>query len=258
MSPVMNENRFLCTRCGLCCQGWLPLTLCEALTEAERFPLAMVLTPVKSSDKTFPLAERIGLPIPITKRQHVALVASPTAYIPPSLRCPALSPDNRCALHPNKPLRCRTMPFDPRRAEDRQADLLVPRKGWSCVTGAEAPVVYRDRRVVERTDFENERQALLDQAGEVRTWTAKLLQRDASLAQRVTHAAQSPIQQRVVVTFFPFLRMGSPANLQDFARHQIKAVTLWAAKTANLPSCEPEHAYYTRVRAELEPFVQDA
>ena len=58
--------------------------------------------------------------------------------------CPALTEDNKCAIHDRKPSRCRTMPFSPYRDEAHQDDLLVPRDDWECDISADAPLVYRD------------------------------------------------------------------------------------------------------------------
>jgi hypothetical protein len=79
----------------------LPLTLSDALTHADRFPLALVWTPVPQGTRSFPLATRLGITLALRKRTRIAALIVPTAYIPPSLPCPALTGEGLCGIHDN-------------------------------------------------------------------------------------------------------------------------------------------------------------
>lgn len=164
------ERHFQCTACGKCCFGWLPLTIKDALAHAGRFPLAVVWTPVKPASKAFDVTTKFGITVRTRDKKQLAVRIVPTGYIPPSMSCPALTSDNLCGIHTDKPSRCRTMPFFPYREESNQADLLVPRAGWDCDTSPMAPVAYRDKAVVDRVDFEHERDELRNQASVLRAY----------------------------------------------------------------------------------------
>lgn len=169
------ERRFRCTACGKCCVGWLPLTVNDALAHAGRFPLAVVWTPVRPASKAFDAAARLGLTVRTRDRKRLAVRIAPTAYIPPSMACPELTADNLCGIQDDKPSRCRSMPFLPYRAETDQADLLVPRPGWACDTSPEAPVVYRDKAILDRRDFDREHDDLVAQAAVLRAYGEALM-----------------------------------------------------------------------------------
>lgn len=123
------ERRFRCTACGKCCYGWIPLTLGDAVRHAGRFPLAMVWSAVPQTARSFALTSSLGMALKLPKGPRIGVLISATAYIPPGYPCPELAADGRCAIHEDKPLRCRTMPFYPYKDEQDQADALVPRKG---------------------------------------------------------------------------------------------------------------------------------
>ncbi|MGE5503216.1 MAG: YkgJ family cysteine cluster protein, partial [Actinomycetota bacterium] len=171
----MTARRFACTACGRCCYGWLPLTVDDALAHAHRFPLAMVWTPVRQGHKAFALTARLGTTIRLPGRREAAVRIIPVAYLPPSQACPELAADGRCAIHADKPLRCRTMPFFPYAEEADQAEMLMPRKGWACDVSEAAPVVYRGKEIVERGDWEAERTALKQAVPVLRRYGEALL-----------------------------------------------------------------------------------
>ena len=135
------EKHFHCTACGKCCNGWLPLTLDDALAGAGRFPLAMVLTTVRQSARAYSITARHGTILQLSKNKRVAVQISPMSYLPPTLSCPALADDGRCTIHGQKPTRCRTMPFSGYRNESDQGPLLNPQDGGLCVlTSSARPV----------------------------------------------------------------------------------------------------------------------
>ncbi|MEW5729368.1 MAG: YkgJ family cysteine cluster protein [Pseudomonadota bacterium] len=162
------ERRFACTACGRCCVGRLPLTLADALAHAGRFPLGLVLAPIRQGHKSHAVTARLGTEIRLPDRRRVAVRIMPSAWIPPAMACPALGPDGLCAIHDAKPSRCRAMPFLAWRDEADQAELLIPRPGWSCDVSATAPVVYRDKKILDRAGFDAERADLESQAKTLR------------------------------------------------------------------------------------------
>ena len=199
------ERRFSCTACGKCCYGSLPLTLDEALDHAGRFPLAMMWTPVPQASKAFSLTARLGATLNLGKRKQIAVRVAPVAYLPPALPCPALNAKGLCAIHADKPSRCRTMPFFPYREEADQTDLLIPRSGWLCDTSAEAPAVYRDKKIVERGDFDSERSALVNQAAILGPYADWLLESVPTLKEELVRVARKRTGGHVVVNFSTLL-----------------------------------------------------
>ena len=250
----MNEQRFTCTQCGKCCYGWLPLTRDEAFTHASLYPLAMAWTPVHPSSKNFALAERLGLPFQLPNRKRIALLIGAIAYIPPAFPCPALSPDNLCRIHEAKPLRCRTMPFYPFREEADQCDLLVPRKGWMCDTSAQAELVYLNRSICDRTDFDRELAQAQSEAPALRAYAQKTLEQVPAMAARIIKAAQSPSGGRVVMNFSGFLRRDKTQDLIDFAKKQRPVLSFYSEQTKTKPELAAYYRYYSQTEEELAWF----
>ena len=81
------ERRFHCTACGKCCFGWLPLSLDDAISNAGRFPLAMIWTTLRQGAKSFALNAELGTTVELRNRKRIAVQIAPTAYIPPSFPC---------------------------------------------------------------------------------------------------------------------------------------------------------------------------
>lgn len=230
------ERHFHCTACGRCCHGWLPLTLADALANAGRFPLAVVWTPVRPGSKAFDLTAKIGLTLRLRDRTRVAVRIVPTAYIPPSIACPALTSENLCAIQADKPLRCRTMPFFPYAAEENQSEHLIPRAGWTCDTSAAAPVVYRDRAILDRADFDRERAELLRQAPLLRAYGEKAMAVMPAMADHLAQAAKTPGGGHVAVSFASLLRFLKDVDREAIARRQLPVLAEFEAKVAGQPS----------------------
>ncbi|HER27285.1 MAG TPA: YkgJ family cysteine cluster protein, partial [Rhodospirillales bacterium] len=199
------ERHFHCTACGKCCKGWLPLSLHDALANAGRFPLAMILTTVRQSARVFDLTASLGTTMAFGKRKRVAVLITPTSYMPPSMDCPSLAGDGRCQIHHHKPARCKTMPFSPVRGEQDQAGLLKPRDGWECDVTGDAAVVYRDKVIVERADFDHERRQLQDQAVILRDYADRLIAGAPNVAAGLAIAANKARGGTVVLNFTTLL-----------------------------------------------------
>ena len=252
---VTTEQHFACTACGKCCTGWLPLTLDEAQAQAGRFPLAMVWTLVPQASRAFELTVQLGTTVQLARRQQVAVLIAPTLYLPPDFTCPALAPDNLCAIQAAKPLRCRSMPFYPYRREADQAAGLVPRTGWACNISTQAPLVYRQGKILDRTDFDRERAALNAQAPILRAYADTTLKQYPEVMARVLKGAQSPRQHHLVLSFWSFLRHQRHDDPVGFARTQQPVLIDFAARTASLPKLAEYHQYYRESAAELAWFA---
>lgn len=245
------DRRFNCTACGKCCYGWLPLTLKDALGNAARFPLALVWTPVLHGAQAFALTTRLGISIKLRKRKQIAVLITPTAYIPPTFPCPELTGDGLCGIHANKPLRCRTMPFYPYREESYQADLLVPRKGWACDISADAPVVYRNKIIVERADFDRERQELLDQAATMRAYADYVLQHMPWIVESLGAVVQQP-GNNVVTSLSSFFTAIRKFDTMALAAQQLPVLKDYAARTTGAPELIAYHRNYSGWAREMD------
>lgn len=252
------ERRFHCTACGKCCYGKLPLTLDDAVANAGRFPLAMMWTTIRQGSKSFAIAARLGTTVTLGKRKRIALRISPISYLPPSLSCPALAADGRCSIHADKPSRCRAMPFDPYREEADQSDLLVPRPGWSCDTSDEAPVVYRNKTIAQRQDFERERRELADQAPVLRAYADWLMASAPNVAAAIEKAAKKPRGGFVVLNFTAIVSRLPRVDMAAFAKMQLPVLTEFADRTARLSGAAEFHKYYRDGAAGMKRFLERA
>lgn len=246
------ERHFLCTACGKCCYGWLPLTLKDALAHSGRFPLAMVWTPVMQASKAFDVTTKFGITVRTRDKKKLAVRIVPTGYIPPSMPCPALTSDNLCGIHADKPSRCRTMPFFPYREESDQADLLVPRPGWDCDTSLAAPTVYRDKAMVDRVDFDQEREDIRNQTPILRAYGEWLMGSVPSMIDSLTRATMKPGGGHVVVSFASLLRQLENVNKSAIAHAQLPLLANFRAKTADQPKLAEYHQNYDDWAWEIE------
>lgn len=246
------ERHFHCTACGKCCYGQLPLSLKDAVANIDRFPLAIMWTTVRPGAKSFAITARLGTTVNLGKRKKVAVQITPVSYIPPALSCPALAADGRCAIHAQKPSRCRTMPFYPYRDEADQADLLVPRPGWLCETDTQKPVVYRDKKIVDRADFDLERKDLVDQAPILRAYAERLMANAPNVKAAIEAAAKKPRGGTVMLNFSAIVSRLDGLDLTTFAAMQHPVLSQFAAKTENLPDAKDHHRYYQDTATAME------
>lgn len=246
------ERRFTCTACGKCCHGLLPLSIGEALAHAATFPLIMVWTTVRQGGRSFEATAGMGLTIKLKKRRKAAVRIAPTAYIPPAFPCPQLADDGLCSIHSGKPQRCRTMPFAASRAEADQRDLLIPRPGWQCDTSGDAPVVYRDREVVERREFDNERELLVGDAAILKPYGEWLLDSVPALAMELRKIAMKPAGGHVLVNFQSLVQRLPKVDIHDLADKQFPVMRDWAEKTAGDAALADFHKRYTDAAGEWE------
>lgn len=177
------------------------------------------------------LTARLGATLKTKKRGRIAISIALTAYLPPDCACPELLPDGRCAIHTDKPLRCRTMPFYPYRETSDQLDLLKPRKGWLCETGDAAPVVYRDKQIVEAADFEAERAALLEQAPLMQRYADYMLKYSSWIADDLAAMAGDP-EGALVTSLSSFLTANRQLDAAVWAAAQLPVLQQFEARMA--------------------------
>lgn len=223
---------------------------------ADRFPLAMTITPVKAGTRGQSVVDHIGASVVLPPKRRFALLVTPVSFVPPSMPCPELSADNLCGIHAFKPIRCRTMPFYAYKDEDHQLDMLQPRSGWKCDTGETAPVVYRDRHVVDREDFDAERSALLEQAASLKRYADLLLKHSPVMLARVAKASQSSPMGRVVVGFVSYLRYDRTLDLLEFAKRQYPVLETWYGKTSGNPKLAEYNTFYREALSDLRRYVE--
>ncbi|HSV29431.1 MAG TPA: YkgJ family cysteine cluster protein [Candidatus Omnitrophota bacterium] len=246
------ERHFKCTACGKCCFGWLPLTLDDALAHAGRFPLGMVWTPLRQGHKAFKTTARLGATITLRDRRQLALRLVPTSYIPPSLACPELGADNLCGIQESKPSRCRAMPFFPYVDEADQAPMLVPRKGWQCDVSEAAPVVYRDKAILDRIDFDREAAQLKAQAPVLRAYAEALVPTVPGLLDALVKSAAKPVGGDVLLSFATLLPRLDGVDVGGIARAQLPVLHRHAELTADRPELVEYHRRYREWIADME------
>lgn len=245
------ERHFACTACGKCCHGLLPLTLVDAATHADRFPLGVMWTPVRQNQRSFELTARLGAKIRLRDRRTVAVRITAVAYVPPSLPCPALAEDGRCSIHEAKPARCRTMPFFPYVEEAEQAAQLVPRKGWDCDVSQAAPIVFRDRNVVERGDFDAERSQLLMQAPVLRAYAEAQLAAVPGLIDKLGMVASRPLGGDVLLGMATLLPHWPDMGATAFAQRQVPVLESFAELTKDDAALSEFHHRYRQWSREM-------
>jgi len=239
------ERHFGCTACGKCCQGRLPLSIADALAHADRFPLFLLWTPVRPGGKSYDLTARLGFTVKLKNRKQAAVRLTAVSYVPAHSPCPALAADGLCLVHETKPQRCRTMPLSGSRAESDQTDLLIPAPGWECDISDAAPVLYRDKKVVERAEFEAERTRLLEDGEILRPFAEVMLDSLPSLRQELEKMALRPQGGHVIVSFSPLLHRLADVDVLAFAAKQLPVMQAFAAQTEGKPDQKDEHQRYS-------------
>ncbi|WP_084005628.1 YkgJ family cysteine cluster protein [Magnetovibrio blakemorei] len=238
------DRHFNCIGCGKCCQGWLPLGLDDAIRHADLLPLFLLFTPVRPGGKSFEITAKYGLLTKTSKKKPIAVRITALSYLPLHTPCPALLPDGLCAVHETKPQRCRTMPLSGSRAEDDQTDLLIPKAGWECDISTEAPVVYADKVITERTQFIAERRQLEADAAILRPFGEFMMAGLPALRQDIDKMALRPQGGHVVVSFFPLLTRLGTVDVVDFAAKQSIVLQKFVDFTCDKPEFSSEHGRY--------------
>ena len=198
----------------------------------------------------------LGTTIKLADRKELAVLIVPTAYLPSSFPCPALGDDNLCTIHRNKPSRCKTMPFYPYREERYQSELLTPRKGWACDTSTAAPLVFQDKKIVFRDDFDQEREELLAQVPILRGYAEYMLKYSPSLVNSLVQAASKVKAGHVVTSLSSFLTATKNPEAKQIAQLQLPVLNNYAAKTAGDLQLTDFHKNYLNWSKEMAYWAQ--
>lgn len=249
------DKHFSCTACGKCCQGWIPLTIEDALQHAHRFPLAVIWTPIRPGGRSYAWAGTLGSILQIRRGKHVVLRVSPTAYIPSAMPCPSLQHDGLCGIHEEKPARCRAMPFSPFHDESNQEELLIPRAGWECDTSTEAPTVYRNGKILMREDYDNELSTIRRETPILRAYTKWILSSLPSVEDRLHHIANRPAGGHIVLDFATLLARVPSADTVAFAARQLPILRAFESRTAGIAAFRDYYRYYREAIAMVSRFT---
>lgn len=252
------ERRFACTACGKCCHGLIPLTIDDALAHADKFPLVMSWTPVRQGGRSYKATEKMGITIQLKKKKSAAIRISPMAYIPSAFHCPELTEDGLCGIHEIKPTRCSTMPFSASRDESDQEDLLIPRPGWLCDTSSDAPVVYRDKTIVARSEYEVELDLLRKDASILKPYATWLMQSVPSVAMELQKVAMRPTGGMLIVGFSTLVPRLPKVDIYDVATKQLPIMKSYADRTRGIPNLKEFHKRYTEAATEWQSVVNTA
>ncbi len=244
--------RFLCTACGKCCHGQLPLTLKDAFAYAGLFPLCMIWTPVQRGSRDFRMARELGVAVPLTGGREMVSLIVPTSFIPSTYPCPALVDGKMCGIHREKPSRCKAMPFYPYTEERYQAGYLRPRQGWECDVSEAAPIAYDGKRIVLRDDFDIEKNDLRDQVPVLRGYAEHMLKYSPTLPERLWQASLQEKGGQIVTSLSSLLTATRHPEAAEIASKQLPVLNAYAAKTSGDPKLSDFHAYYSGWAKEME------
>ena len=211
---------------------------------------------MRYGSKDYALVATLGTTIKLADRKELAVLIVPTAYLPSSFACPALGDDNLCTIHLSKPSRCKTMPFYPYREERYQSELLTPRQGWACDTSPSAPVVFQDKKIVFRDDFDQERQELLAQVPVLRGYAEYMLKYSPSLVNSLVQAASKVKAGHVVTSLSSFLTAIKNPESKQIAQMQFPILNNYVAKTAGDTQFADFHKNYLNWSKEMAYLAQ--
>lgn len=248
---MSDPRRFLCTACGKCCYGRLPLTYKDAMAHAGLFPLSMVWTPVQRGSKDFRIIRELGVQVPLSGNRELASLVVPTAFIPAAFPCPALVGGKLCGIHQDKPSRCKTMPFYPYRDERSQGDGLRPREGWECDASETAPLVYDGKTILAREDFDREKSDLREQVPLLRRYAEYMFKYSPALPERLWQASTREKGGEIVTSLSSFLTAIRHPDAPQIASQQAPILNSFAARTAGDPKLAEFHAYYSGWSKEM-------
>lgn len=249
-------KHFQCTACGKCCYGLLPLTYRDALAHANLFPLCVLWTPVQRGTRDFEAAKELGIQFKFNHNEMASFVTL-GSFVPKSFRCPALRDDNLCAIHSEKPARCRAMPFNPCRSEMNQSDLLNPREGWACDVSPNAPVVYENRKIIDRSDFDAEKALLQQQVPAMQRYANYMFKYFPSMQTQLGIAATKQKNGYVVTSLSSFLTATRDSNASQIALDQRPILKKFASMTEGKIEHETFHKFYLEWEREMDFMVSN-
>ncbi len=144
------------------------------------------------------------------------------------------------------------MPFSAYRDEKDQDDLMIPRSGWVCDTTHQAPVVYRDKSIIDRQEFEVERAQLVRDAAILKPYAEWLLDSVPSLRMELHKVAMKPAGGQLLVAFSTLIPRLPKVDIFAFAEKQFPVMTAFAERTAGEAGLVDFHQRYVDSAAEWE------
>ena len=123
-------------------------------------------------------------------------------------------------------------------------------------TSAEAPAVYRDRKIVDREDFDRERKELTDQLPLLRAYADGLLANAPNVTAAIDKAANKPTGGYVVLNFSGIVSRLSEIDMTTFAKQQRPILSEYAERTADMPDAAEHHRYYKDNAAGMARFLE--
>ena len=148
------------------------------------------------------------------------------------------------------------MPFSPYREERDQSPMLLPKQGWECDISSEAPVVYRDKKVVARQDFDNESKELVEQAETLRDYADALITNAPNVAAGLESAARKTSGGDVGLNFTTLLPRLQKTDSSDFARQQLPVLNDFADRTDGVAELKDYHRYYRDNATGLKRYLE--
>jgi Fe-S-cluster containining protein len=224
----------------------LALTIADALAHADLFPLAVSFSPVRQGAKAHDATRRLGVVLPLGGRKGLAVRVTPVALIPPDAACPALGADGLCTIHETKPLRCKAMPFFAWRDESDQDQLLVPRPGWQCDVSEAAPLVYQDRKILDRSGFDAELAAIKADQPVLERYAQTILPLTPGLGDGLLKLAAKPAGGDMILGFATLLKRLTGVDKSMVAVRQAKVLGNWECRTSGA-----DHERMVALRSEI-------
>ena len=112
--------------------------------------------------------------------------------------------------------------------------------------------MYRDKKIVDRADFDRERAAILRQAPDLRSYAESQLAKAPGVRDAVVRAASQRAAGQIVRSFSAILHFLEAVDIRAFAQRQLPVLRQFATATSALPETAEYQKYYLRSATEME------
>jgi hypothetical protein len=143
------------------------------------------------------------------------------------------------------------MPFYPYRDERFQHEVMRFKNEWSCETDPSAPLVYADGRVVDRKDFEAERQKILEEVPLMRRYAAYMFKYSPHIVRQLTVASAHPQAKHIVTSLSSFMTAIRYPHMKSIAEKQIPVLDRAITSCHNRPELGEFLRHYEVWRKEM-------
>jgi len=106
--------------------------------------------------------------------------------------------------------------------------------------------------IIERADFDNERQDLVEQAPILRAYADRIMTNAPNVKAAVDAAAKKPRGGTVMLNFSAILSRLDDLDITTFAKAQLPVLKDFARKTEGQPEAKNHHRYYTDTATAME------